>query len=195
MNLTIKTLTGDELQHHLPDVASLRIRVFADFPYLYDGTMDDEEIYLAKFAAIEGAIIVACHDGEKIVGAATGGPLIGQMTEFSDPLKHAGFDCSEIFYCGESVLLPDYRGHGVGHRFFDERENQARRLMLKRSCFLSVIRLHDHPARPGDYSPLDAFWRKRGYAPLDGLTATFPWKEHSTDEEVDNQLQYWMRDL
>ncbi len=204
MDLQILTLTGERLQQHLDDVARLRIAVFAEYPYLYDGDLNYEADYLAKFAALEGAVIVAVLDGGDVVGAATGSPLVHQFEEFSKPMTDAGFDVSEIFYCGESVLLPGYRGQGVGHLFFDEREQQARRLGLTKSCFLSVIRAADHPLRPEGYRPLDDFWRKRGYAPMEGLTATFDWRElpadgaaggSSSTAEAPHELQYWMRQL
>ena len=85
----------------------------------------------------------------------------------------SGFDVASIFYCGESVLEPAYRGHGIGHRFFDLREAHARALGGFRSItFCAVVRPPDHPQRPAEYRPLDAFWRKRGYAPVDGLIAS-----------------------
>lgn len=206
MGVTIETLTGERLQKHLDDLARLRITVFAEYPYLYDGDLDYEADYLAKFAALEGAIIVAAADDGEIIGAATGSPLAHQFEEFSGPLASAGHDISKIFYCGESVLLPAYRGRGIGHKFFDEREAQARRLQLDQSCFLSVLRAGDHPARPQGYRPLDEFWRKRGYQPLEGVTATFDWREHMpgdeeagdverSRDEVAHKLQYWMRAL
>ena len=37
-----------------------------------------------------------------------------------------GIEVARLFYFGESVLLPEYRGQGVGHAFFDHREAQAR---------------------------------------------------------------------
>ena len=36
----VRALTGAELEAHLDDVARLRIAVFRDWPYLYDGTLD-----------------------------------------------------------------------------------------------------------------------------------------------------------
>ena len=31
--------------------------------------------------------------------------------------------------------------------------------------------------KPADYAPLDPFWKKRGYAPVDGIIATYDWKD------------------
>lgn len=195
MELNVTALTGAAIDPVLDEVARLRITVFAEFPYLYDGDVEYETWYLKKFAALDGAVIVLTRDGDEVVGAATGSPLASQFDEFSAPLREAGFNLDEIFYCGESVLLSQYRGHGLGHQFFDHREAQARKLGLSKSCFLSVIRAEDDPRRPDGYRTLHGFWRKRGYEPVEGLTASFPWKEHGDSEETMNELQYWMRDL
>jgi GNAT superfamily N-acetyltransferase len=93
------------------------------------------------------------------------------------------------------VLLADYRGRGIGHRFFDLREAHARATGHRRVAFCGVIRAVDHPGRPADHAPLDPFWRKRGYAPLPGVVARFRWKDLGEAQETQKPLQFWMRDL
>ena len=195
MTLKVATLEGAALQSALPGLAQLRIDVFRAYPYLYDGDVDYERRYVEKFSQATGAVIVGAFDGDKLVGAATGAPMIGQMDQWADPFRERGYDLERLFYCGESVLLPAYRGHGVGHAFFDHREAQARRLGATHSCFCGVVRPQEHPLRPVDFRPLDAFWRKRGYAPLDGVQAVFDWKEHGAAQEPPHPLQFWIRPL
>jgi GNAT superfamily N-acetyltransferase len=193
MTLSIATLTGADFEAALPDIARLRITVFRDWPYLYDGTEEYEAWYLRSLAASEGHVVVVCRDGDRIVGAATGAPLASQHAEFSEPFRKIGEDPADWFYCAESVLLPEYRGQGVGHAFFEEREAHARKLGLANSTFCGVIRPGDHPMRPDDYRPLDAFWRKRGYERMDGVTTTFPWKDVGQPEETAKTMQFWAR--
>lgn len=195
MTIQIAPVTGAGLAEALPALARLRITVFRDFPYLYDGDEAYESAYLAGFAASEGAVIVVARDGAGIVGAATAAPLAAQDAAWQQPLVAAGFDLARTFYFGESVLLDGYRGQGIGHGFFDHREAQARAHGASHAAFCSVIRPEDHPARPEGYRPLDAFWRGRGYAPLAGVTATFDWKTVESAEEEPHQLQYWTRGL
>ena len=47
MTVTLRSLTGVDLDSALDDVAALRIAVFRDWPYLYDGDPDYERRYLA----------------------------------------------------------------------------------------------------------------------------------------------------
>ena len=196
MALDVRSLTGDEIKGVLADLARLRMVVFRDWPYLYDGTLEYEEHYLAKFARAKGAVCVVARDGVEIVGASTGAPMVEHADEFGEPFKAAGYDISKIFYCGESVLLKSHRGHGLGHAFFDHREAQARRLgAFTHSTFCRVVRPDDHPLKPAGYVPLDGFWRKRGYAPVDGIVATYAWREVDHAEETIHNMQFWMKAL
>ncbi|MBJ7500197.1 MAG: GNAT family N-acetyltransferase [Sphingopyxis sp.] len=195
MTVTVAPVTGAGLALVIPALARLRVAVFRDFPYLYDGDAGYESGYLANFAAAEGAVIVVAREGDDIVGAATAAPLATQDAAWQAPLAAAGFDIAHTFYFGESVLLAGHRGRGIGHAFFDHREAQARAQGASQAAFCSVIRDEDDPARPADYRPLDAFWRARGYAPLDGVTASFDWKCVGEGAGRSHSLQYWTRAL
>ena len=195
MTLRIEALTGEALAAALPDLARLRIEVFRAFPYLYDGDMAYEERYLRAYAESPGAIIVGAFDGDRLVGAATGAPMEDHAAEFAKPFAERGHDLHEIFYCGESVLLPSYRGQGAGHAFFDLREARGRELGRRYSCFCAVIRPDNHPLRPDDYTPLDLFWRKRGYEKVEGMVATFSWRDVGEREATEKPMQFWMRAL
>jgi len=195
LSLAVRPLTGAALQAALGDLARLRIAVFAAWPYLYAGSEDYEREYLAEFTAALDAVLVAAYDGERIVGVATASPLIAQDDYIRAPFLAAGIDPAGVFYFGESVLLPDYRGQGIGHAFFDHREAAARAWGARHASFCAVVRPVDHPARPADYIPLDAFWGKRGYAPVPGLVGSFAWQDHGEAEESAKPMQYWMREL
>lgn len=190
--IRIEPLSGASLTRHLEGVAGLRIRVFRDYPYLYDGDPAYEAWYLADFAKAPGATVIAAFDGERLVGAATASPMVAQKPEFSAPL---GDLAGRLFYFGESVLLPEYRGQGLGHRFFDAREAAARRQGFALTGFYAVIRPEGHPLKPAAYLPLAGFWQKRGYAPAEGVRAEFPWKEVGQAEETLHPMQFWLHAL
>lgn len=193
--ITVAPLTGPALEAALDDVARLRIEVFRAYPYLYDGDMAYERRYAASYRDNPHAILVGAHDEGRLVGAATGTPLADHADAFGAAWGGTGIDLATVFYCAESVLLPAWRGQGIGHRFFDLREDHARALGFARCAFCAVIRPEDHPARPADYSPLDAFWRARGYAPMPGVLAEFSWKDLGEATESPKHLQFWMREL
>lgn len=195
MTLTYQVLYGGAVAAALDDLARLRIDVFADWPYLYAGSLDYERDYVATYRDAQNAILVAAKDGDRIVGAATGTPMEDHASDFAAPFAATGIPLTDIFYCAESVLLPDYRGQGAGHLFFDMREAKAKALGRRYVAFCSVMRPEDHPARPADYRPLDEFWRKRGYEKLDGVVARFKWTDHGDAEQSEKPLQFWMKAL
>ena len=195
MTLEIKTLSGTDAAARLDDVARLRIAVFRDFPYLYDGNLAYERTYLATYARSQGSIFVLAIDGSEVVGASTGTPMAAETDEVKAPFLASGHDPADFFYFGESVLLPGYRGHGVGLTFFAEREAQARRLALRYTTFCAVERPADHPRRPADYTPLDSFWQKRGYRHRPELRTTFTWRDLDEAHETPKPLSFWIKDL
>lgn len=195
MSLSVAPIAAGDLDRWIPDLAKLRIEIFRAFPYLYDGDLDYEARYLATYSDSAHAIVVGAWDGETLVGAATGTPLEDHADAFGAPFDAAGIALETVFYCAESVLLPAYRGQGVGHAFFDHREAHARALGRRFAAFCGVVRAADHPARPKGHAPLDPFWRKRGYAPMPGAIAQFAWRDIADAEETEKPMQFWIRTL
>ncbi|MBU2888443.1 GNAT family N-acetyltransferase [Celeribacter halophilus] len=195
MAVTFRTLRGSEIEAALDDLARLRISVFRDWPYLYDGSLDYERDYMASYIGNARAVLIAAFDGATLVGAATGSPLADHAEDFAVAFSGSDLPLERIFYCAESVLLPEYRGQGAGHAFFDGREAHARALGLGYSAFCSVIRPENHPLRPEAARSHDVFWRKRGYRPLEGVVARFAWKDVDEAEISDKSLQFWGKPL
>lgn len=194
-DVDVRALRGADLEAALGSVADLRITVFRDWPYLYDGSPDYERAYLATYRDTPGALLVgAFHEG-RLIGASTSTPMEDHAPEFAAPFRALGIAPDKILYGAESVLLRPYRGIGLGHRFIDLREAHARTLGRTHVAFCSVIRPEDHPARPGAYRTNDAFWLGRGYQTLAGVVARFSWKDLGEAEETEKSLQFWMRAL
>ena len=196
MPLCVETLTGEAIRPLVPALARLRTIVFRDFPYCYDGADVSEREHLAEFAASPRAGIVVAWDGEEPVGASTCMPLVDEHEWITDPFRERGLDPARFFYFGESVLLPAYRGQGVGVVFFERREAHARAVSdCDYSCFCAVIRDPNDPRRPRDFVPLNAFWTRRGYTPYPDLCATLRWREVGHSEETTNRLSFWIKSL
>lgn len=193
--MIVRALTRSEVAARLEELAALRIAVFRDWPYLYDGDPAYEQAYLRPYVDSPGAVVAGAFDGDRLVGAATGTPLRDHADDLVRGLAGTGLDLDRIFYCAESVLLPDFRGQGIGHRFFDIRERHARDLGCRYVAFCAVVRPDDHPARPPQARRLEPFWRGRGYAPLPGAVAEFAWRDMGEAEETKKPLQFWLKAL
>lgn len=193
--IRVVRFTGEQMRARLDDLARLRIEVFRAWPYLYEGSLEYERGYIARYAQARTGTIVVALDGETVVGASTALALDEEADYVRAPFVRAGMDTAEIFYFGESVLLPQYRGHGIGVKFFEEREAGARAFGYPLCCFCGVQRPDDHPMKPADYVPLDAFWGKRGYVQRPDLVASFSWRDIGDVAETAKPMVYWMKDL
>lgn len=193
--LTIERVVGAAIEPYLNDLAALRIQVFREFPYLYVGTLDYESRYLQSYASSERSLVVIARAGTNVVGASTAMPATEHDEDVAETFQSAGIDPEQVYYFGESVLRAEYRGRGIGHAFFDQREARARELGFKLAAFCAVERAHDHPRKPDDYVPHDAFWTKRGFIKHPELRAEFAWRDLDEANESRKPMVFWTKQL
>lgn len=198
----VTTSVGADLPAQVAALARLRIAVFRAWPYLYAGDEAYERGYLHTYAATPHSLFVLAQDAEgAVVGMATGVPLVHADAATRAPFEAAGTDLATVFYFGESVLDPAWRGRGLGHAFFDAREAHARRLRdveglpLTHTAFCAVVRAADDPRRPVGARDLTPFWRARGYTPDPHLKARFAWRELDAEAETEHEMGFWLRSL
>jgi GNAT superfamily N-acetyltransferase len=195
-DIRVERFSGKGFEDYVDALARLRIEVFRDFPYLYDGDLGYERKYIGTYLGAADSVIVIAFDGDRVVGASTGMPMEAETDEVKQPFLALGLDPSTIFYFGESVLKKDCRGRGLGVRFFEEREAHARSLgRFERTAFCAVQRPTDHPRRPAGYLPLDDFWAKRGYQKHPELVTNFSWRDVGETAESAKPMMFWMKQL
>lgn len=195
MDLIVKSVTGEEILPFFNAVAALRMEVFRAFPYLYEGSMEEEKEYLHTFFQAENSVLIVALHKENVIGASTGLPMIYETPNVQKPFIEAKWPIESIFYFGESVLLKAFRGKGIGVKFFEHREAYARSLdQIDVLTFCSVERAANHPLRPPGYQGLDGFWRNRGFQPTD-MTCQMYWKDISEITESAKSLRFWTKKI
>ncbi len=195
MSPRLQTFRGPELAPHLDALGELRIAVFHEFPYLYDGSLDYERRYLATYLETPRSLVALAFDEDRLVGATTCLPLIDEVPDFQAPFHEAGIPVESVCYFGESILLPGYRGRGIGKQFFALRQAHADSLPgIRVTAFCAVDRPDDHPRRPADYRPLDEFWIRQGYVKRPDLRCELGWREIGETEESPKTLTFWLRE-
>lgn len=195
MALSVRPIARHEFGVHIDALAQLRIDIFRAWPYLYEGDHAYEANYLNTYVQADGAFLAGAFDRDKLVGACTAAPIGEHDEAFAAPLQRAGYDLKFMFYFGESVLLPAYRGQSVGAQFMALREGEARRQGFAHTVFCAVERPTDHPMKPDDYQPLDGFWQRHGYERLADVKTRFAWRDVGDDTETDKPMRYWLKSL
>ncbi len=189
--MRVEVLRSSQISGKLADLARLRIEVFAEWPYLYAGTLEYEERYLAEFARAPSSVLVIAEDCGSIVGASSAMALVDEAPAIRRPFTERTLAEGEWFYLAESVLKREYRGRGLGHQFFEAREALGEQGFSK-FAFCSVVRAPEDPRRPAGHFDLDPFWKRRGYRPTE-LVTELAWREHGEASETAKSLRFWVK--
>lgn len=196
MTLSFLKLNGREARAHAEDLARLRLLVFHDYPYLYEGDLAYEMNYLETYFKAQHSFIFMVLDHGVPVGATTGIWAAEEEESFSRPFHQHGFNPEHVFYFGESVLVPEYRRRGLGKVFFKEREAFAKKLsFIQQLAFCAVIRPDNHPLKPSDYSPLDSFWISQGFQKKAEMKTSYKWLDRDQVTPTSKEMQYWLKEI
>ena len=94
----IRPVSGIAVEPWLDELANLRIRIFRDYPYLYDGCAEYERDYLDRYARSKQSVVVLAMEYNRLIGAATGLPLNDADPEFVVPFERHGPPPEQVFY-------------------------------------------------------------------------------------------------
>jgi GNAT superfamily N-acetyltransferase len=196
MTMRLSTFIGREMTPLLPDLARLCTIVFREWPHLYEGDGRYDADHLQALADSPRAALIIAYDGGVPVGASTCLPLEDATVNVQEPFLARAWAPERFFYFAETVLLPPYRGRGLGTSLLAMQEAHARAVSTcEFACFCTVQRPPDHRARPVGMVPQDGLWRRLGYAPVPGLQCRMTWKEIGAAGEAEMILQFWAKQL
>lgn len=193
--ITGQLLTGAAIADALDDLATLRLDIFPEYPYLYQGRREDELAYLVTYAEAPDACVIHACDGVTVVGAATGMPLVHEDVRMLDAFAGTTFPLGEVYYVGELLFRPAYRNCGLGKKLLDRLESHIRSLGRYRTLTCATVeRPDDHPLRSRDYIPIKRFLARTGFVRLPGVTTYFMWRE-TDGVKRDHPMQFWSKEL
>lgn len=190
-----KLLTGSNIASCLETLASLRLEIFREYPYLYEGRHEDELCYLKSYAEAPDACVILGMESGTIAGAATGMPLIHEDPQMLEAFSKNSLAVEGFYYVGELLLYQSFRNRGLGSKLLGQMESHIRSLgkYRKLTC-ATVVRPEDHPARRQDYIPITRFLAHSGFVILPGVTTSFSWSENDGIRR-DHPMQFWVKEL
>lgn len=193
--IDVRLLTGAAIAEVLDELATLRLTIFEEYPYLYRGRREDELAYLRGYAAAPEACALLTRAGDAVIGALTGMPLLQEDAPLRDAFAGSTFNLEDIYYVGELLFFPAWRNAGLGQSLLAQLASHLRRRGRYRTLTCATVeRPEDHPRRPTDYLPIDRFLARAGFTRLPGITATFTWRETDRVKRA-HVMQFWGKEL
>jgi GNAT superfamily N-acetyltransferase len=197
---SLEILSGKQLLPMLDEVARFRLKLFREFPYLYEGTEEYEKNYLQIFVENPHALLILFKINDQIVGIATGLPLHMEGEIFKEAIenfKKAHFNPEQCYYIGEVLVLPEFRGRFFSFKFIKEIENKIKDWGYKYICFMTVVRDKHDPRQPGNYRDLLPLWQRLRYQQTDiTLNPVYPTIQPDGKVlEVANPMIFWIKKL
>jgi GNAT superfamily N-acetyltransferase len=188
-------LIGPGIVSFLDTLASLRVDIFREYPYLYKGNTDNELSYLRIYTTSPEAVLITVNHAESLAGAVTAIPLKDEMEELTAPFAGSDYPVDKIFYIGELLFYPSYRNKGLGTQLLETVERHVRSTgnYTHLTC-ATVVRPYDHPQRPEAYVHIDHFLHRNRFVPLPTVTTSIVWQELDGISR-DHTMQFWIKEL
>lgn len=194
--ISIEVLKGKELVSNIPELARLRLTVFCEYPYLYEGDPILEKTYLSRFASSRDAFFVIAKVDNQVVGALSGLPLDATQKEIRDALHQPGIEIGEYYALSEIVLLKEHRNKKIGSMLYEQFEDQLLKMKrYKKVVLWQIVRAQDDVRRPKDYFSLDNFWRKRGFVKHPEWICYIDWKEILEEKASAHRFEFWVKEI
>jgi hypothetical protein len=191
--ITFKAYRGIEIAQIMDPLAQLRMSVFREYPYLYDGNIVNEQKYLSRYVNIKDSFVLMVFENGQVIGATTATPLIEELEDLRIPYENAGITIAKTFYFGEAMLLPAYRGMGIYKTFMHERTQAAIQYGATMCTFMAVMRPDHHPLKPQGYQGLKAIWNHYGFVEHPKIQPQFSWKDIDQQEETKKPCTAWLK--
>ena len=90
--------SGEQVKPYIQDLAHLRVEVFREFPYLYDGNFEYEKKYLDTYLNSSNSLVILALANNTVIGATTCLPLVDETEVFKQVFLEKGLDINKIFY-------------------------------------------------------------------------------------------------
>ncbi len=196
----IKSFKGKEILPFIDELGSLRVKIFREFPYLYDGDLETERRYMSGFANSNKSVLIAVFLQEQMVGFIIGTALDSGLpitADAHDLFSSKNLPVNNYYYIGDLVLLEEHRSFGLATKLLKLIETFAADNGYCSTCFLTVFREPDHPLKPKGYKDTARLWEFRKTKKMN-LSISYPWRTFISESEsvmLQNTLDFWEKDI
>jgi hypothetical protein len=199
--ITYEVYRGMEATRHVHHWPPLSVALTYDYPYLYVGKAEDENI--EQFAT-DGTILVLVRADEKVVGIAIGTPVDSAkgdsiyMEKFITQDEH--YHRGSAIYIVEVLVDKPYQHQGIMQTMAQLFEQTACEMGYTDMYGVTVERSGNHPFKTDDAPDLDVIWSNLGAQKTQlAKPANWPTRCGIPGNEcvarVDNMLRLWHKSV
>lgn len=189
--MKITVLRGSEILPYLDQVAKLRIDIFREWPYLYEGDLKTEKNYLKVYADAKDSILVVAEEGNQVIGIAIGVPLNESIELVQDVFREKQVSMENRYYFADAILLKEYRGQNIGLTMIQKFEQAVGELKRYGEIYgFEIVRDENDPRKPEGYRSLDPLWEKLGYGVIPGWEAHVEWLDVGDLEKTSHLMRF-----
>ncbi len=194
MTIQFEVLKGAQIKSIEQSFANLRIAIFREYPYLYEGDLATEKQYFDMFGG--NTICIIAKDASTVVGVIIGTPLQEIFDQFLKPLIEADISVEKMFYLADLLVLKSYRGKRIGHSLYELFEKEVQKTEQFTNILIrEIFKSPDDPKKPSAYYSLDPFWDKRGFKKMEGISQQDQWKAIGDEDISLHTMVYRMKKL
>lgn len=195
-NLRIESLSGAESKKYFEDFARLRIEIFREYPYLYEGTVENERNYIENYLSNPQSRIFVLFDGDKICGMLTTVPMSGEYQDIIASFEKTGLKSSESFYLGDMILQKEYRNRKLFPIFFNAALEHAKCKGFKTLSLMCIVCKDADWGRPAEFRDVVRLCEKIGFTKIDGGVIELKWASLAKGgEQKTHTLQLYQMQL
>lgn len=191
----VELLIGVDIEPYVEQMIEFRLKYFQVFPYLCEGTRDEEMASVRRYIdSPTGHVLVLKDENQNFGGFLTGISISESCysAEFGAVLT-----CPEkAFYIGEMIFAEAFRGRD-GIQKCLEYFHLIKEMGYASVCCITVQRGEDHPLKPAKYRDVSVLCKLLGFKEIE-QTIMIPWPVIHGDGNallMDNVMTIWVRDL
>lgn len=193
--------TGPSVYEHAHHVPPLSTALFYDYPYLYAGKAEDED--LEQFLTDRSVAVLAYAD-QHVVGIAIGTPIHAgndDAAAIHSLLKHnTQYSPDNSVYVAQVLVDKPYQKRGIARTMMRLFEETAQEMGYSKMYLITVERSENHPFKTDDAPSLERIWQHLGFSKT-SLSMPCLWSTRcgTPDQEytaaIDNMVRLWHKDI
>lgn len=193
---SIEVLKGSEAIPYLNKLMEIRLLFYRDYPYLYDGSIEDEENYLRIWSNSENTLLVVAKRNDKVVGVIIGLPFSESPEENKQAFQNLETSPEDLFYLGDNIVIQELKVGNVQKQMYHQFERAVKQLKkYKEIVVCEIERDVNDPKKIANDTFYEFSWNAQGFIREPNQIVNFTWKEIGDSKISNHHMVFWRKPL